>query len=129
MKKPLTENIWLMGALTMLPIVGGFAGYRYWMRKRAKKFWLQLLPEDLYYEILKIDPPEDKVFTPEEHDQMATMLALKDAPFWRLNYVSAANHPSSQLQAALPLLDTIPPETDEEEYSETEESEESEEEE
>jgi hypothetical protein len=105
MKKPLTENIWLMGALTMIPLVGGFAGYRYWMRKRAKSIWLQMPPEDLYFTLMDVEAPPDKIFTAAEHDEMATILAAKDAPFWHVNYVKASSPPDQ-----VPLLPELPSE-------------------
>jgi len=88
MKKPLTENFWLMTALTIIPVFGSFAGYRYWMRMRAKKAFLLLSPEDLYELLTGSAPPNDKVFTVEEREDMASRLAAMDAPFWHVNWVS-----------------------------------------
>ena len=89
MKKPLTENFWLMTALTIVPVFGSFAGYRYWMRMRAKKALLTLSAEELYELLTGTEAPLDKQFTLEEKDDMASRLAATDAPFWHFNWVPA----------------------------------------
>ena len=88
MKKPLIENMWVMAALTIVPVFGSFAGYRYWMFMRAKKYFLTLPPEELYEMLVGSEPPPDRVFTTEEYNDMASQLAAQNAPFWHLNWVS-----------------------------------------
>ena len=109
MKKPLTENLWLMGALTIIPMVGSFAGYRYWMRQRSKKYWLLVPPTTLYSLLTNSPPPLDRIFTPEEHEDMASKLAAQDTPFWHVNFVSEASHPSQE-SLAVPQVTAETPE-------------------
>ena len=98
MKKPLAENVWLMAALTIVPVFGTFAGYRYWMRMRAKKYLLTLPPEQLYKLLVGSEPPQNRVFTTEEYYDMASQLAALDAPFWHYNYVKGGEVPAVTAQ-------------------------------
>ena len=97
--KKLTENLWIMAALTAVPVVGSFVGYRYWMRRRSKSYWMQIPAPDLYFILTNSPAPPDRVFGAEEHEEMASLLAAQDTPFWRLNFVSQAGHPSQQTEA------------------------------
>ena len=85
-----SDNKLLITALTSLPVVGVFFGYRYWMRRRYRQQWIKADPREIYAMLTGSEAPKDKVFTEDEIEDMIDRIVGEEVPFWGINYVSTA---------------------------------------
>lgn len=107
--KPKKSNLWVAATLSVLPIPI-FAGYRWWMRTRAKSYWRGADPAKMYYYLTRSLPPAGRDFVTEEVEDMSAQMAAKETPFWGINYVTPLSHEEyiADLEVVVPDSGAMP---------------------